>query len=81
MIAKKKNVLIQGTKLIENKTKESLIHLHFRKDCLKKPKFNFNLLKICSSHIFSEKESSALEIESGMKFPKHIKVKLTKKIT
>ena len=81
MIAIKKNVSIRGTKLTENKTKESLVHLHFRKDCLKKAKFNFNLLKICSSYIFSKKEISALEIESGMKFPEHIKVKLTKKVT
>ena len=80
VIAMKKNVSIRGTKLTENK-KESLVHLHFRKDCLKKAKSNFNLLKICSSYIFSEKEISALEIESWMKFPEHIKVKLTKKIT
>ena len=81
VIAMKKNVPIRGTRLIENKTEESLVHLHFRKDCLKKAKFNFNLLKICSSYIFSEKEISALEIGSGMNFPKHIKVKLTKKNT
>ena len=49
----------------------------------KKAKFNFSLLNICSSssYIFSEKEISTLEIESEIKFPKHIKVKLTKKIT
>ena len=77
----KKNLPIRGTKLIENKTKESLVHLYLRKDRLTKEKFNFNLLNVCSSYIFSEKEISSLEIESGMKFPKHIKVKLTKKIT
>ena len=81
MVGMKKNVLIRGTKLTENKTKESLVHLHLRKDCLTKAKFNFNLLKVCSSYIFSEKEISSLEIETEMKFPKHIKVKLTKKMT
>ena len=81
VIAMKKNVPIRGTRSIENKTKESLVHLHFRKDCLKKAKFNFNLLKICSCSIFSKKKISALEIGSGMNFPKHIKVKLTKKNT
>ena len=77
----KKNVPIRGTKLTENKTKESMVHLHLREDCLTKAKFNFNLLKVCSSYIFSEKEMPSLEIGSGMKFPKHIKEKLTKKIT
>ena len=81
MIAMKKNVPIRGTKLTENKTKESMVHLHLREDCLTKAKFNFNLLKVCSSYIFSEKEISSLEIDSRMKFPKHIKVKLNKKIT
>ena len=79
----KKTVPIRGTKVKENKAKESLGHIHFRKECLKKAKFNFSLLKICSSssYIFSEKEMSTLEIESEMKFPKHMKIKLTKKIT
>ena len=83
VIAMKKNVPVRGTKIKENKTKESLVHLHFRKECLKKAKFNFSLLNICSSssYIFSEKEISTIEIESEIKFPKHIKVKLTKKIT
>ena len=83
VIAKKKNVPIRGTKITENKVKESLVHIHFRKECLKKANFNFNLLEICSSssYVFSENEISTLEIESEMKFPKHIKVKLIKKIT
>ena len=77
----KKFVPVRGTKIKENKTKESLVHLHFRKECLKKAKFNFSLLNICSSsYIFSEKEISTQEIQSELKFPKHIKVKLTKKI-
>ena len=77
------NVPIRGTKIKENKAKESLVHMHFRKECLKKAKFNFSLLKICSSssYVFSENEISTLEIGSEMKFPKHMKVKLTKKIT
>ena len=61
--------------------KESLVHIHFRKECLKKANFNFNLLEICSSsYVFSENEISTLEIESEMKFPKHIKVELTRKV-
>ena len=83
VIAMKKIVPIRGTKIKENKTKESLVHLHFRKEYLKKAKFNFSLLKICSSssYIFSENEVSTLELENEVKFPKHIKVKLRKKIT
>ena len=79
-----KNIVpTRGTKIKENKVKEFLVHIHFRKECLKKAKFNFSLLKICTSnsYVFSENEISTLEIESEMKFPKHIKVKLIKKIT
>ena len=78
----KKLVPTRGTKIKENKAKELLVHIHFRKECLKKTKFNFSLLKICSSnsYIFSENEISTLEIESEMKFPKHIKVELTRKV-
>ena len=80
VIAMKKIVPIRGTKIKENKAKESLVDIHFRKECLKKAKFNFSLLKICSSnYVFSENKISTLKIESEMKFPKHIKVKLTKK--
>ena len=79
---RKKIVRIRGTKITENKVKESLVHIHLRKECLKKANFSFNLLEICSSsYVFSENEISALEIESEMKFPKYIKVKLIKKIT
>ena len=82
-LLRKKIVPIWGTKITENKAKESLVHMHFRKECLKKAKFNFSLLKICSSssYVFSENEIFTLEIGSEMKFQKHIKVKLTKKIT
>ena len=36
VIAMKKYVPVRGTKIKENKTKESLVHLYFRKECLKR---------------------------------------------
>ena len=33
-----------------------------------------------NTYVFSENQISTLEIESERKFPKHIKVKLTKKV-
>ena len=79
MIALRKKVLIQGIKLKENKSKESIVHLYFSKDCLEKGKYKFSQLKVHSSYIFSEKEIYTFKKDSGMKFPKHLKVKLTKK--
>ena len=52
----------------------------FEKTMSKMVDFKFSQLKIYSSYIFSENEISALEKDSGIKFPKHLKVKL-KKIT
>ena len=50
----------------------------FQKKMSIKSKVRF--LPTKNMHVFSENEISTLEIESETKFPKRIKVKLTKKV-